>query len=1172
MDKPVVDQGVRDELLDTSKSFIVQAPAGSGKTELLTQRILALFCIIDKPENILAITFTNKASAEMQNRVVSALQMGLKPEPSASHEQKRWRLAKQVLQRDKQMNWHLLDNPSRLNIMTFDSFSARLSAALPLLSQTGMLPKIAEDPGTYYDEAIESLLATIDEDTPVSNSLQMLLAHKDNNLNQVSELLTGMLNKRVQWLAPVKNHLEDFSQNRYLDSLKQITTEKLGKLYHSISADIVAELPPLLSQASRVLSAKENGKKQNLEALGEVQAIAKPDYQDLNLWKAIAELLLKANSSEFLSSFDKRAGFPTDKDAANEAEKIAFTTNKQMVTQIAADLKNHPEIGESLYQISLLPDLEDINADNQALMAALTLLPMAVAHLKLVFSRYNVIDFSELLLSSLDALGHADAPSDLALALDYRLQHILIDEFQDTSTPQIELLKLLMAGWEGDANKTLFLVGDPMQSIYRFRDANVSLFMKIRDQGVAGVKPNFRQLKVNFRSDETIVNWVNTHFAAIMPEQDDLDLSAVSYANSVAFNQMSQQAADKEQYGVNSLYTLESADHYLQAQTIVDQVQQHLANNNQKGQKKTLAILARGRNHLKEIIELLNQNNLKFQAHSIDRLDQKIIVSDLVSLTFALLDEYDQTHWFACMRSPWFGLDLQDIRQVMLETENHLPFIHRIKQAMSLMTSDAAQRCDKLIPILTCAIEQRNKKDFHQWLWGTFEAVGGLGQLDYLAEYEDLKTCLDALEKLNAEGQLNDQKAVMAAMSNLYASIDVTADEQVQVMTIHGSKGLEFDTVILPRLDAIGNKSEQELMKWTEVIDDAGKGHTLLAISKETGKEHGKLYRYINYLDNKKSNYELQRLFYVAATRAREKLVLFGNIKADPKFDGEAANDHSSSANLAAYKKPQSGSLLGLLWPVQQGGFDIIPSSESSSSGSVSAQNPEHRAEVDEQPIYQTRYIKRVAIDQIEAVPKAYASVDTDKPQERSTVEEKSVVVLQEAKAQAAAIGTVLHRQLQWISEQFSDDFRLPDNWPEITRSQLKQQYAFDDEELGKSVETVLSGVNKTLSDSWGKIILAAKEDAHSEYCMQKKLEHTNYLTRIIDRTFVYEGKRWIVDYKSSQPVEGESMSDFLEKEIMMYREQMQDYFNLFAKIETLPIVAGLYFPLLSHFEKVITR
>ena len=117
-----VDQPARTAALDPSSSFIVQAPAGSGKTELLTQRFLCLLAHTPhSPEEIVAITFTKKAAAEMQERVISALQSAKEPEPDTAHKKQTWHLATQALHRDQAMNWNILDNPNRLRIMTIIS-------------------------------------------------------------------------------------------------------------------------------------------------------------------------------------------------------------------------------------------------------------------------------------------------------------------------------------------------------------------------------------------------------------------------------------------------------------------------------------------------------------------------------------------------------------------------------------------------------------------------------------------------------------------------------------------------------------------------------------------------------------------------------------------------------------------------------------------------------------------------------------------------------------------------------------------------------------------------------------------------------------------------------------------------------------------------------------------
>ncbi len=114
-------------------------------------------------------------------------------------------------------------------------------------------------------------------------------------------------------------------------------------------------------------------------------------------------------------------------------------------------------------------------------------LNFAVRKLQDVFAQHHKVDFSEIQLRALQALGDEESPTDLALSLDYQVQHLLIDEFQDTSTSQYHLVKQLTAGWLPNDGRTLFIVGDPMQSIYRFRQAEVGLFLQTQDHGLGDI-------------------------------------------------------------------------------------------------------------------------------------------------------------------------------------------------------------------------------------------------------------------------------------------------------------------------------------------------------------------------------------------------------------------------------------------------------------------------------------------------------------------------------------------------------------------------------------------------------------------------------------------------------------------------------------------------------------
>ena len=129
------DSQARIDALDVTRSFIVQAPAGSGKTELLIQRYLHLLAKVDDPEEVIAITFTRKAAAEMQYRVLQALLRAQQGDvPQELHERTTAAAANAVLERDRARDWQIIGNPRRIRIQTLDSLNASIARMQPLLS------------------------------------------------------------------------------------------------------------------------------------------------------------------------------------------------------------------------------------------------------------------------------------------------------------------------------------------------------------------------------------------------------------------------------------------------------------------------------------------------------------------------------------------------------------------------------------------------------------------------------------------------------------------------------------------------------------------------------------------------------------------------------------------------------------------------------------------------------------------------------------------------------------------------------------------------------------------------------------------------------------------------------------------------------------------------------
>src|ERR1700761_3958533 len=199
------DHEARRRALDVRLSAIVEAPAGSGKTGLLLQRYLKLLAEggVSRPEEILAITFTRKATAELRERVLEQLHAAASGAPvavDASDFQRETRvLAESVLAVDARLGWRLLEQPQRLRIRTIDALCAEIARTLPLLSGSGTSQPVDSAESLYREAARRTLLELGGADKLLNDALHTLLLHRDDNLTDCEALLARMLEQRQQW-------------------------------------------------------------------------------------------------------------------------------------------------------------------------------------------------------------------------------------------------------------------------------------------------------------------------------------------------------------------------------------------------------------------------------------------------------------------------------------------------------------------------------------------------------------------------------------------------------------------------------------------------------------------------------------------------------------------------------------------------------------------------------------------------------------------------------------------------------------------------------------------------------------------------------------------------------------------------------------------------------------
>ncbi len=867
MNASIIDEKVREEALLPQHSFIVQAPAGSGKTSLLTQRLLVLLAICqDSPEECLAITFTRKAAFEMRDRVLAALLQAKNPiPPNDPYQLKTWRLARQVLERDEQLGWNLLQNPNRLKIQTIDAFCSSLASKMPILSQFGVLSSIAEDTGALYEAAANNLLKAIEWDEPWSEAVRILLGHLDNNLGLAKRLLAAMLSHRDQWLPYIDSTFSIQESRAFLElGLKAVTEEALFSLVDSIPSGSTEILVLAKFAAEQLKILGKNSLIQTCQLLTESWPASTMD--DLPLWLGIGELVL-TKENDWRKRITEQQGFPSVASVKEKADKILFKEMKDRMMECLAQLEHSPLFLQNLRQLRECPP-EAYNENQWAMVQALVqLLPVLIAELSLVFQERGQVDFVEISLAALRSLGGNEDPTDLALGLDYKISHILVDEFQDTSLSQFRLLEKLTTGWQPNDGRTLFLVGDPMQSVYRFRQAEVGLFIRAKQKGIGAIRLKSLILTANFRSDPKLVEWTNALFTHKFPLKDDIASSAIAFTPSKAMR-----PAECEAVAIAEAVTMETEPSRVVALVQALQCEEPSA---------SIAILVRSRNHLHALLPHLREASIPYQGIQLELLFQRPIVQDLLSLTRALLHLCDRVAWLAILRTPWAHVSLMDLTR-LAQFAPDLPLWHTLQLYPQVpgLSHEAKACLERVVPILFNARLQLQRLPLRTWITDTWLALGGAEHLYGEESIEDAGAFFSVLDE-NADNDAYEMGAIERRVQRLYAKPTTLAANALQIMTIHKAKGLEFDFVIVPGMGRKIVSASSKLLLWEERAGLFRNSYFMLAPIKPVGADTDAIYTYLKKQEEKRQAYESIRLEYVAATRARKRLFWLTHHKAE---------------------------------------------------------------------------------------------------------------------------------------------------------------------------------------------------------------------------------------------------------------------------------------------------
>lgn len=1105
----IPDLKERTEALDPTRSFIVQAPAGSGKTELLIQRFLLLLGNVRKPEQMLAITYTKKAAGEMHARIMDSLikaKDSLSPEKES--EKKTLELAAKVLKADSKHKWNLLENPGRLKVMTIDSFCASLVRQMPLLSGLGKQPSISENPEDLYREAAERTIAMMDDDDKNGESVRLILRHLDNSIIDMEEHLVMMLSKRDQWLRHVSNDGDEEGLRSFLEeSIKRLIEDVLLKLKNAFPSLQSKNLIKLARFAASNLLAE--GKETRITNLENLNKVPSAKANDLELWQSIADLLLTAGDTwRKPNGVKKTIGFPVD--TIEEKER------KNEFQELLKLLLGNNRLLEELVDVRKLPNPQYEDEDWVVLRALLHLLPIAEKHLMQVFSEKGFVDFQCVARAALESLGTDENPTDLMLALDNKIHHILVDEYQDTSRTQLELLKSLTRGWESGEDRSLFIVGDPMQSIYLFREAEVGLFLDAKLNGIGSVELTSLTLKSNFRSTANIVEWVNKSFQWAFPNEEDIFMGSIQYSPFLTVNPM-QDGFDVE----TRIYT--ARDDKKEATEIAEIL-------NGIDKNETRAILVRARTHLNEIVQTLKKEDIDFRAQEIDPLMDRSIIQDLFALLRVLMHPYDRTAWLAILRARWSGLSLSDIHSLCFgDKENPVWELMNNDNLITSLSKDGKKRLLSLREKLQAALPLKGRISPRMLLEGLWIDLCGPACYEGSDSMQDAEGFFNLVDSASTGGEIDSLPGLASRLKDLYAIHSGNGENPVEVMTIHKAKGLEFDHVIIPGIGREPFQSEKSLLSWMERGEDL----LLAPMKKKADESRSVLYDYMSGLKKDKGLLEQTRLFYVASTRARKKLYIFGNVKS-LKDDNINVSPKAFISALKPMLKPE------MLIEKEYEPDEEIPESNGEQIPDL---NPKRLPSEWEQP-------------------DVVSLIDIGSQTKTPEIEQPEFLW---AKSGIRHLGTVIHRYFYKIAREGLDSWNKQKVLKEKNRIEsILLQLGLNKSE---SEEMALKGLDllcKALEDEKGRWVLTDHQEASAEMPLTGVI-NGKIINGVIDRTFIDEkGIRWIIDYKTSYH-EGGSLKNFLNEEKERYKDQLERYAALLLSGgEKKEIKKGLYYPALS--------
>jgi ATP-dependent exoDNAse (exonuclease V) beta subunit len=1195
----LADADQRRRALDPTSSFHLEAPAGSGKTFLLTARFLRLLGIVEHPQHILALTFTNKAAGEMRERVGRYLSRAGKLDAASNEpDAELLEMAAKALARHKRYE-DLLLGGELLRIQTFHSFCYSLVSQAPL--EAGVVPgaDLLVEPDQLFflreviDETLQNLL-----NRPVEDPARLAVENRLLYLNNSWPMLV--------------QELEDLMQRR----------ETLGDLIHILGRKEVNEY---VLQGIRELAESElTGLKSVFERC-DLARMWLHFMDDLSAHKAVAGSEFPAEvpgaSWESLQSWQRMAeGFLTKN--GQPRKKFGPATGYYTgfaKTEWARYIQDMNEaVAERLHQARGLPLPESAPPDTDVLLDLVLILNELIGTYEERCRRQRLLDFSALEMAAI-RLFDTTTPSDLQLLLDQQIHHVLIDEFQDTNYQQWNLLRRLCSGWTPGDGRTLFVVGDPKQSIYGFRKAEVQLFQEAKK----GVPLDSYQtlpliplvLHTNFRSRSHLIEWCNDLFSRTVMADPLLEKDEVEFAEAAPSPKTLEEErgckganpgedrcgaptaggsplqnpalpAFPPELALFAAWPEGLSARKREAGWMAHRIRQQLE---ESGPEHQVGILLFARTHLPIYLEALQQGGVAVQVAEGLKLMERPEVQYLWQLCRALVLPQDHLAWASQLHSPWLTLNYGEIYAIFCEEPG--AWVEKIR-----VFAQKDQRVADFWENLRGARQHLGHEPLADVLEAAWIELEGVKHVARRWGSRGIASCRQFLEIMREAEVHEPVQTLMRAeqlLENAYEPVDPdTALSRVSLMTVHRAKGLEFDTVYLPFLDwnPVARERTNQPPYLLERVPGRSDRHLLAVRPDRRRSDPDLLYRLLLDTHVGRRWGESKRLFYVALTRARSRLLLSGVVPF--KNGGEQVvfpsktplnwlNEHYGLREWLSFPEVKTGQFPPGESPApakDRAGSEaaVSPSLETPFSQEVRWGDDAGKFQVVLEPrippldaapfeggpaveIHPAPFEREKPLFKIlnpsSFVPEEPAEYSIDGTEESGSADDPRIR------------GILVHRLL----EVYGREKRLPP--PEGVCSYLKRQ-GIRGEEACKMGESALDEVRACLADPWlRRFYDLPEQDRCVEYALEGLHASRTLYVGVVDLAACMEGTWWLVDFKTSKSLSADASPDaFCRGELEKYRPQLMAYREMWAKcrqVKADAVRAAVYWTALQHWEIV---